>query len=101
MTTEMTTEMSGNLGDRDWVGTFSQGGPKAVLDEVEAMVPESWRQHISDWPIVSVAIGVAAGVFLGIRKGDEVISAASTMATAAASAHLSQVLGDNSDDDDD
>lgn len=87
--------------DRDWVGTFSEGGPQAVLDEIEAMIPEAWQRHIAEWPLTSMAIGAGAGVFLGMKKGDEVIGALSTMVTAAATAHLTQIFGGGSSAADD
>jgi hypothetical protein len=67
-------------------------GPEALFQEIENMLPESWREQIRQFPIVAVALGVGVGVWLGMRKGDEVIAAGSSMISAAALANVSGVM---------
>lgn len=69
------------------------GGPDALLEEIEGLIPDSWKEHIARFPITAVAAGVGLGIFLGMRKGDELISAASAMMSAAATTNLNRVLG--------
>lgn len=72
--------------------TLASGGPQALFDEIEKLLPASWREHIVRYPITAVAIGVAAGIFLGMKKGDEIIAAGSSLIAAAATANLNQVF---------
>jgi hypothetical protein len=67
-------------------------GPDALFEQVEEMLPESWREQIRLHPLVAIAIGVGVGVFLGMKKGDEVITAGSSLIAAAATANLNAVL---------
>jgi len=68
-------------------------GPEAIFKEIDAMLPDSWREHISSFPIAAVALAFGAGVFLGMRKSDEVLAAGSAFIGAATSANLSTVMG--------
>lgn len=83
---------------RDLGGTFAEGGPHAVLEELENMLPESWKEHVSSFPLLAVALGAGVGIFLGMRKGDEIISAGSAMVSTAAAAHIAQMMGQSEDD---
>ena len=67
-------------------------GPEALLDEIENLLPESWREQIQTFPIAAVAIGVGIGLWLGLKKSDEVIAAGSSLISAAAMANVSQVM---------
>ena len=69
-----------------------EGGPEAVLDEIENLLPEEWREHIRSYPIAAVALGVGIGVWLGMKKSDEIIAAGSSLISAAAMANVSQVM---------
>ena len=69
-----------------------QGGPEAVLDEIENLLPEEWREHISAFPITAVALGVGIGVWLGMKKSEEIIAAGTSLVSAAAMANVSQVM---------
>lgn len=69
-----------------------QGGPEAVLDEIENLLPEEWREHISAFPLTAVALGVGIGVWLGMKKSDEIIAAGTSLVSAAAMANVSQVM---------
>lgn len=69
-----------------------RGSPSALLDEIENLLPEEWREHIRQFPLTAVVIGVGVGVFLGLKKGDELIAAGSSMMSAAAMANVSRIL---------
>ena len=71
---------------------IAEGGPEVLLDEIENLLPESWREHIQSFPIAAVAIGVGVGLWLGMKKSDEVLAAGSSLISAAAMANVSQVM---------
>ena len=71
---------------------MADSGPEAFLDEIENLLPEEWREHIGTFPLTAVAIGVGIGVWLGMKKSDEVISAGTALVSAAAMANVSQVM---------
>ncbi len=71
---------------------LAENGPEAFLEEIENLLPESWREQIKTFPIAAVALGVGVGVWLGMRKGDEIIAAGTSMITAAAVANIGGVL---------
>ena len=66
--------------------------PEALLDEIEDLLPEAWRDQIRHFPITAIVLGVAAGVFLGYKKGDEIIEAGAAMITATATSNINSVL---------
>jgi hypothetical protein len=76
-----------------------ESGPEALFDEIENMLPEMWREQIATFPLAAVVLGVGVGVWLGMRKGDEIIAAGTSLVTAAAMANVSSVMdslgGDN------
>jgi hypothetical protein len=69
-----------------------QEGPEALLDEIENLLPEAWRDQISAFPIAAVALGVGVGIWLGMKKSDEIIAAGTSLVSAAAMANVSQVM---------
>lgn len=71
---------------------LAENGPEAFLEEVENLLPESWREHIRTFPLAAVALGVGVGLWLGMRKGDEIIAAGSSMITAAAVSNITNVM---------
>ena len=71
---------------------FAKDGPEALFESIENMLPESWRDHIRSFPLTAVILGVGAGVFLGMRKGDEIIAAGTAMITAAAMENVTSVM---------
>ncbi len=83
------------IGERaaDLGATVANEGPQALFDEIEALLPEGWRDQIVRFPITAVVLSVGVGVFLGMKKGDELIAAGSSIIAAAAAANLSKVLG--------
>jgi hypothetical protein len=76
----------------EWGAKMVEEGPEALLDQIEEMLPEAWRDQIRTFPIVAVALGFGVGVFLGMKKSDEVIAAGSSLVSAAAMANVSQVM---------
>lgn len=72
--------------------SIAENGPEALFDEIENLLPEEWREQISTFPIAAVLLGFAAGIFLGMRKGDEVIAAGTSLITSAAMANVNQVF---------
>ena len=80
-------EHASNLG-----AAMAENGPEAFFEEVEKILPDSWRDQIQTFPIVAVLIGFGVGVFLGMRKGDEVIAAGTSMITAAAMSNVTNIM---------
>ena len=66
--------------------------PRHCLDEIENLLPEAWRDQIRAFPIAAVALGVGVGVWLGMKKSDEIIAAGGSLVSAAAMANVSQVM---------
>lgn len=71
-----------------------EGGPDAFLDHLEEMIPETWREQIANYPITALTVGFGVGLYLGMKRGSEVISAGSAMLSAAATASLGEILSD-------
>jgi hypothetical protein len=71
---------------------LAESGPEAFFDEIENLLPETWREHIAQFPIAAVLLGLGVGVWLGMRKGDEIIAAGTSMITAAAVANVTNVM---------
>ncbi|HKR64097.1 MAG TPA: hypothetical protein VJZ00_10220 [Thermoanaerobaculia bacterium] len=67
-------------------------GPEALLDEIEELLPEAWREHIRTFPLAAVTLGIGVGIWLGMKKSDEVIAAGGSLVSAAAMANVSQVM---------
>ena len=75
------------------LGANLMEAPDQLFEQIEELLPEQWRNQVSNFPIAALLIGFGVGVFLGARKGDELIAAGSSMVTAAVAANLSGVLG--------
>ena len=71
---------------------MAENGPEAILDEIENLLPDSWRDQIQAFPIAAVALGLGVGIWLGMKKSDEVIAAGSALVSSAAMANVSQVM---------
>jgi hypothetical protein len=67
-------------------------GPEALLDDIENLLPEEWREHIRTFPLTAVALGVGIGIWLGMKKSDEVLSAGGALLSSAAMANVTQVM---------
>ncbi|MDQ6800753.1 MAG: hypothetical protein M3041_07940 [Acidobacteriota bacterium] len=72
--------------------TLAENGPEALFQEIENLLPESWREHITQFPLAAVLLGFGVGMWLGMKKGDEVIAAGTSMVTAAAMSNVSQAM---------
>jgi hypothetical protein len=72
--------------------SMAEKGPEVVLDEIEELLPEAWRDYIRSFPIAALAVGVGVGIFLGMRKSDEVIAAGSSLISAAAMSNLNAAM---------
>jgi hypothetical protein len=71
---------------------MAENGPEAFFEEVENLLPESWREQISNFPLSALLIGFGLGVFLGMKKGDEVLAAGTSLVTAAAMANIGRFM---------
>jgi hypothetical protein len=67
-------------------------GPEALFDELENLLPEAWRDQIRAFPVAAMCLGLGVGVWLGMKKSDEIMAAGTSMVSAAAMANVSQVL---------
>lgn len=81
---------------RDGAAAFGakivEEGPDAIFDEIENLLPESWRGYIREFPLLAVGAAVGVGVWLGMKKSDEVIAAGTTLISTAAMANISEVM---------
>lgn len=80
-------ERVSDLGSR-----LANEGPGALLEQIEELVPESWKEHIAQFPLTAVVIGVGVGVFLGLKKGNEIVTAGSSLVAAAAAANINAMM---------
>jgi hypothetical protein len=67
-------------------------GPEALFDELENLLPEAWRDQIKQFPVAAVAVGIGVGIWLGMKKSDEILTAGTTLLSTAAMANVSQVM---------
>jgi len=67
-------------------------GPQSLFDELENLLPDAWREHVRTYPVAAVLIGFGVGVFLGMKKSDEIIAAGTALVSSAAMANVSQVM---------
>ena len=83
-------------GVRDRAAAFGskmmEEGPAALLEEVENLLPETWREHIRSFPITAVALGLGVGLWLGLKKSEEILAAGTSLVSAAAMANVTQVM---------
>ena len=71
---------------------MAEGGPGALFDELENLLPDEWREHIRTFPITAVLLGLGVGIYLGMRKSEELISAGTSMISAAAMANVGKMM---------
>lgn len=69
-----------------------EDGPEAILEEIENLLPEAWREQIRQFPIAAVAVGIGVGIWLGMKKSEEILAAGTSLVSAAAMANVSQVM---------
>jgi hypothetical protein len=72
---------------------IAENGPEAIFEEIENLLPEQWREQIQTFPLAAVLLGFGVGIFLGMKKGDDIIAAGSALVTSAAMANVNDVLG--------
>lgn len=84
---EQLTEKAQELGER-----FAEG-PDAMLQEIEDLLPPAVRDQVVAFPLTAVALGIGVGIFLGLKKGDELLSAGAAMVSAAVAANMNSALG--------
>ncbi len=73
--------------------SIAENGPEAIFEEIENLLPEQWREQIKTFPIAALLLGFGVGIFLGMKKGDEIISAGTTLVTSAAMSNVNDILG--------
>ena len=66
--------------------------PEQILDEIENLLPDTWREQIRTFPIAAVVFGVGVGIWLGMKKSEEIMEAGRTLVTTVAMANVSQVM---------
>jgi hypothetical protein len=71
--------------------SIAENGPGAILDEIENLLPDTWREQIQTFPITAMLLGLGVGVFLGMKKSDEIIAAGTALVTSAAMANINEV----------
>lgn len=71
---------------------LAEGGPEALFDEIENLLPETWRDQIATFPLTAVLLGVGVGMWLGMRKSDEIIAAGTSMITSVAMQNVASVM---------
>lgn len=76
----------------DFGSRLAEEGPRALLEQAEQLVPDPVKVQVREYPLLALALGMGVGVFLGMKKSDEVIAAASSLIAAAATANLNTVL---------
>lgn len=79
---------------RNFGEALFEGGPDALLGQIEEVLPDQWREQIVRYPLTALAVGFGVGLFLGMKKGDDIITAGSAMLSAAATAQMTQILSD-------
>ena len=82
----------------DFGSRLASEGPEALLEQVEEMIPEGVKDQVRQFPIVALILGAGIGVFLGLKKGDELIAAGSSLIAAAATANLNSALASKSEE---
>jgi hypothetical protein len=70
-----------------------EGGLELLLDQIEELVPPVVRTQVSRHPFTFVLLGLGVGIFLGAKKGDELLSTGASMLTAAVAANFHARLG--------
>jgi hypothetical protein len=72
--------------------SFAEKGPEAIFEEIENLLPEQWREQIKNFPIAAVVLGFGIGIFLGMKKGDELIAAGTAFVTSAAMSNVNDIF---------
>ena len=70
--------------------SIAENGPGAIFDELEDLLPEAWRDQIKAFPIAAMLLGLGVGIYLGMKKSDDIIAAGTSLVTSAAMSNISQ-----------
>lgn len=81
--------------------SLAEGGPEALFEEIENLIPDNVKEQIRSFPIAAVMIGVGVGVFLGLKKSAEIIAAGTSLISAAAMANVGKVMKQTAGEGDD
>ncbi|MEO8216631.1 MAG: hypothetical protein ABI718_06070 [Acidobacteriota bacterium] len=76
-----------------FVAAIAEGGPQAFFNELEELLPESWREHVVRFPLTAITLGLGVGLYLGMKRSEELLAAGASFASAAASANIAKVMG--------
>ena len=77
---------------------LAEDGPDAFFEELENLIPAGVRDQIRTYPLLAVAAGVAVGVWLGMKKSEDIIAAGTSIVTAAAMSGVSAAMGKGGED---
>src|SRR5438093_1502641 len=76
---------------KEYVGDKYASASDAMKNQYNRL-PESSGGPLSPYPIGALLLGFGAGVWLGMKKGDEVIAAGTSMVTATAMSNVSAAM---------
>jgi len=79
---------------------LAEDGPEAFFEELENLIPAGLRDQIRSFPLIAVTAGVALGVWLGMKKSEDIIAAGTSIVTAAAMSNVSAAMGGGAGDED-
>lgn len=71
--------------------SIAENGPGAIFEEIENLLPDTWREQIRTFPITAMLLGLGVGMFLGMKKSDEIIAAGTALVTSVAMANINEV----------
>src|SRR4051794_24911289 len=72
---------------------LAEDGPEAFFEELENLIPAGVRDQIRNYPLLAIAAGVGLGVWLGMKKSEDIIAAGTSIVTAAAMSNVSAAMG--------
>ena len=72
---------------------LAEDGPEAFFQELGNLIPAGVRDQIRNYPLLALTAGVALGVWLGMKKSQDIIAAGTSVVTAAAMSNVSAALG--------
>ena len=66
--------------------------PLGLLDEVENILPDEWREQIVAFPLTAMALGLGVGVWIGMTKSDEILSEGKTLLSGVVMSNVQQIF---------
>lgn len=75
-----------------------EGGLSLVLEQVEEMVPPIVRTQVARHPFTFILLGLGVGIFLGAKKGDEILHAGTSLLASTLLANFKLPIGGDPDD---